>query len=231
MPCERRERAKDIINNKKIQKILDIFYPQMCGICEKENKNSLCYECRKKLQEEFKFTKNYSKKQNFSEQYYLFQYKNLIRNLILEMKFQKKSYIYKTMEYFLQNNKKYLEKLKKYDIIIVVPLSRKRKLQRGYNQSLLIAKIISNILQIKIENNILYKVKNIVPQSTLNQNERKDNIKGAFEVKNTEKIINRKILLIDDIYTTGSTLNECSKQLIKKGIKRKNIGVLTFAKD
>ena len=203
----------------------------MCGICEKENKNSLCYECRKKLQKEFQFTKIYSKKKNFSEQYYLFQYKNLIRNLILEMKFQKKPYIYKTIEYFLQNNKKKLEKLKKYDIIIVVPLSWKRKLKRGYNQSLLIARIISNILQIKIENKILYKTKNIVPQSTLNKKERKENIKGAFKIKHIEIIENKKILIIDDIYTTGNTLNECSKMLVENGIKKENIGVLTLAKD
>ena len=203
----------------------------MCGICEKESKNSLCYECRKKLQKEFKFTKVYSKYQNFSEQYYLFQYKNLIRNLILQMKFQKKIYLYKTIEYFFRNNQKNFEKLKKYDIIIVVPLSWKRKLQRGYNQSLLIAKIISNILQIKIESEILYKTKNIVPQSTLNKKERKENIKGAFKVKNIEKIRNKKILIIDDIYTTGSTLNECSRNLMRNGIKKENIGVLTLAKD
>ena len=91
------------------------------------------------------------------------------------MKFQKKPYFYKTIEYFLQNNKKYLEKLKKYDIIIVVPLSWKRRLQRGYNQSQLIAEIISSILQIKIESRILYKTKIIVPQSTLNKKERKEN--------------------------------------------------------
>ena len=222
---------KDIINNKKIQKILDIFYPQMCGICEKESRNSLCFECRKKIQIEFKFTTIYSKKQNFSEQYYLFQYKNLIRNLILQIKFQRKPYIYKTIEYFLKNNKKKLEKLKKYDIIIVVPLSWKRMLKRGYNQSLLIAKIISNILQVKIESKILYKTKNIVPQSTLNKKERKENIKGAFKVKNIEKIRNKKILIIDDIYTTGSTLNECSRNLMRNGIIKENIGVLTLAKD
>ena len=222
---------KDIINNKKIQKILDVFYPQICGICEKENKNSLCYECRKKIQKEFKFSKIYSKTQNFSEQYYLFHYKNLIRNIIIEMKFQKKPYMYKTIEYFLQNNKKYLEKLKKYDIIIMVPLSWKRRLQRGYNQSQLIAKIISNILQRKIESKILYKTKNIVPQSTLNKKERKENIKGAFKIKHTEKIKNKKILIIDDIYTTGSTLNECARLLIRNGIKKEDIGVLTLAKD
>ena len=203
----------------------------MCGICEKESRNSLCFKCRKKIQREFKFTTIYSKKQNFSEQYYLFQYKNLIRNLILEMKFQKKSYIYKTIEYFLRKNEKHLEKLKKYDIIIVVPLSWKRKLKRGYNQSLLISKIISNILQIKIENKVLYKNKNIVPQSTLSKREREKNIKRAFKIKDIEKVKNKKILIIDDIYTTGSTLNECAKLLLKSGIKKENIGVLTLAKD
>ena len=203
----------------------------MCGICEKESRNSLCFKCRKKIQREFKFTTIYSKKQNFSEQYYLFQYKNLIRNLILQIKFQRKPYIYKTIEYFLQNNKKYLEKLKKYDIIIVVPLSWKRRLQRGYNQSQLVAETISNILQIKVESKILYKTKNIVPQSTLNKKERKENIKGAFKIRNIEKIKNKKILIIDDIYTTGNTLNECSKMLIENGIQKENIGVLTLAKD
>ena len=120
--------------------------------------------------------------------------------MILEMKFQKKPYIYKTIEYFLQNNKKYLEKLKKYDIIIVVPLSWKRRLQRGYNQSQLIAEIISSILQIKIESRILYKTKNIVPQSTLNKKERKENIKGAFKIKNIENI--NKILFNNNVSAT-----------------------------
>ena len=68
-----------------------------------------------------------------------------------------------------------------YDIIIVVPLSWKRRLQRGYNQSQLIAEIISSILQIKIESRILYKTKNIVPQSTLNKKERKEKQKSEKE--------------------------------------------------
>lgn len=61
----------------------------MCGICENESRNSLCYKCKKKIQKEFKFTKIHSKNKKFLEQYYLFQYKDLIRNMILEMKFQK----------------------------------------------------------------------------------------------------------------------------------------------
>ena len=210
----------------------------MCGICKNESRNSLCYKCKKKIQKElYKKIIIYILPIIFVSCIIFFK---LIpfgyniehpRNMILKMKFQKKPYIYKTIEYFLQNNKKYLEKLKKYDIIIVVPLSWKRRLQRGYNQSQLIAEIISSILQIKIESRILYKTKNIVPQSTLNKKERKENIKGAFKIKNIEKIMNNKILIIDDIYTTGSTLNECSNLLRKNGIKKENIGVLTLAKD
>ena len=203
----------------------------MCGICGKPHKNSLCYNCRKQLQKEFKFNQNYFKNKFFTEQYYFFKYQNIVRSLILEMKFNKKPYIYKTFRYFFEKNEKNLEKLKKYDIMIIVPLSSKRKRLRGYNQSQLIAEIISNILQIKIQNKILFKTKNILPQSTLNKEQRKNNIKGAFKAKNIEKIKNKKILLIDDIYTTGSTLNECSRTLVKNGIKKENIGVLTLAKD
>ena len=124
-----------------------------------------------------------------------------------------------------------MENLKKYDIIIVVPLSRKRIHIRGFNQSQLIAQCISNILQIKIQKDILYKTKNIPPQSTLNKEQRMQNIKGVYKVKNIEYLKNKNILLIDDIYTTGSTLNECSKILVNKGIQKQKIGVLTFAKD
>ena len=127
--------------------------------------------------------------------------------------------------------KKSFEKLKKYDIIIIVPISNKRKLERGYNQSELIAKEISKIIEVPIEKKVLYKIKNTVPQSTLNKKQREENAKGVYKAKNINRIYNKKILLIDDIYTTGNTVNECANILIQKGIKRKNIGVLTIAKD
>ncbi len=72
----------------------------MCGICKNESRNSLCYKCKKKIQKEFKFTKIHTKDKNFLEQYYLFQYKDLIRNMILEMKFQKKHISTKQLNIF-----------------------------------------------------------------------------------------------------------------------------------
>ena len=216
------------------EKILDLIYPQVCGICGKLDLKSLCPKCKIKLEKEFQFnTDYYGDDLNicFLEHNYFFKYGNLIRGQILALKFQEKPYVYKTMAYFLKNVKKSFEKLEKYDIIIVVPVSKQRKLERGYNQSELIAKEISKIIKVPIANKVLYKTKHTVPQSTLNKKQREENAKGVYQVVNISKIYNKKILLIDDIFTTGNTVNECAKILIQKGIRRENIGVLTIAKD
>lgn len=217
-----------------IQRILDLIYPQVCGICGKLDSKSLCNRCKIKLGKEFRFqTDSYEKDidKNFIEHNYFFKYENTIRNQILSLKFKEKPYIYKTISYFLKNNRKSFEKLEKYDIIIIVPISNRRKLERGYNQSYIIAKEISKFMNIPIELNVLIKTKNIVPQSSLNKKQREENVKGVYSVKNITKIYNKKILVIDDIYTTGNTVNECAKVLVENGIKKTNIGVLTIAKD
>lgn len=216
------------------EKILNLIYPQVCGICGKLNSKSLCNKCKTKLQKEYQFqTDNYEEdaSKSFIEHNYFFKYENLIRSQILALKFQEKPYIYKTIGYFLKNMEKSFEILKKYDIMIIVPISKRRQLDRGYNQSELVAKEISKIIKVPIQPKILYKVKNTVPQSTLNKKQREENAKGAYEAKNSSKLSNKKILIIDDIYTTGNTVNECANMLIKNGIKKTNIGVLTIAKD
>ena len=215
-------------------KILDLIYPQVCGICGKTNEKSLCNKCKIKLEKDFKFqTDNYETdtSKNFIEHNYFFKYENLIRSQILALKFQEKPYIYKTIGYFLKNMQKSLENLKKYDIIIIVPISKQRKRGRGYNQSELIAKEISKIIKVPIAKKILYKTKNTVPQSSLNKKQREENAKGVYKAHDITKLYNQKILLLDDIYTTGNTVNECANMLLQKGIERTNIGVLTIAKD
>ena len=203
-------------------------------MCGRITTNSLCNKCNCKLKEEFSFKINdYSNdlSRNFIEHCYFFKYENLIREQIIALKFQEKPYIYKTISYFLKNNKKSFEYLKKYDIIIVVPISKERKKERGYNQSVLMIKELSNIIDAKLVTNILYKIRNTVPQSSLNKKQREENAKGVYKTKNCNKIKNKKILLVDDIYTTGSTINECARVLVQNGIHREQIGVLTIAKD
>ena len=131
----------------------------------------------------------------------------------------------------MKNKQNYCEYLRKYDIITTVPISKKRQKKRGYNQTELIAKELCKILSKRLNKNIIYKIKDNTPQSMLNKKQREENIKGVYIVKNIKSILNKKILIIDDIYTTGNTVNECARVLVNKGIKKEDIGVLTIAID
>lgn len=231
----------------KIQeKIINLIYPQVCGICGKINYNAVCPKCNVHLKKQGKMdilTKeelkenSLEKEKFFEELIYIFKYEGQIRELILDYKFNEKSYMYKTFVNFLLKNKKIFEKIKKYDKIIPVPISKKRYKERGYNQSLLIAKEISmqisyetnNNIKLELVNNCLIKTKNIIEQSKLNKEDRQHNIQGVYTLKNGSILTNKSILLIDDIYTTGSTVNECSRVL--QQAKPNKIGVLVLAKD
>ena len=231
----------------KIQeKIINLIYPQVCGICGKINNKTICSKCNIQLKKQEKMgilTKekleenSLEMEKHFEELMYIFKYEGQIRELILDYKFNEKSYMYKTFVNFLLKNKKIFENIKKYDKIIPVPISKKRYKERGYNQSLLIAKEISmqisyetnNNIKLELVNNCLIKTKNIVEQSKLNKEDRQHNIQGVYTLKNGSILTNKSILLIDDIYTTGSTVNECSRVL--QQAKPNKIGVLVLAKD
>lgn len=215
-----------------LESILNFIYPPVCGICGKIDEKFLCKKCENRLKANTVFKiDNYNDDilKFYNEHMYIFIYDGIIRKTIINYKFNEKSYIYKTLSNYILKNKKFIEKIQSYDIIIPVPISKERYKQRGYNQSELIVEEIGRKVQTKIERKVLYKIKNIVPQSTLNKEEREQNIKGAYKIKNIENIINKKILLFDDIYTTGSTVNECCKILTEKGVKE--LGILTLAKD
>ena len=156
-------------------------------------------------------------------------YEGIIRKKIIEYKFNEKSYMYKTFSNYILTNKEFCKKIENYDIIIPVPISKVRLKTRGYNQSYLIAKELSENLNIKLINNCLYKTQNIIEQSKLNKEDRIKNIQDVYSLKNGKKLENKKILIFDDIFTTGSTVNECSKILYQA--RPKKIGILTIAKD
>lgn len=164
---------------------------------------------------------------NYDELISFFNYNGIIRNNILNYKFKEKPFLAKTFVKFLSKQEKAFEIIKSYDKIIPVPISKKRFKERGYNQSKLIAKEISNYIKIDVVENCLYKTKNIIEQSKLNKEERIKNVQGVYELKNMQILESKKILLIDDIYTTGSTVNECCKTLSEA--KPSKIGVLVLA--
>jgi ComF family protein len=84
---------------------------------------------------------------------------------------------------------------------------------------MLLAKQFSEKLKLDVDDKILIRVKDTPTQTNLTKQQRENNMKNAFKVVNKVKILNKTILLIDDVYTTGSTLNECAKTLLKSGAK------------
>lgn len=113
-----------------------------------------------------------------------------------------------------------------FDTVVPVPLSHRGLRDRGFNQSLLLAKAISSKAKVPLISDRLRKIRETPPQIGLNSKERTANLKGAFRVNG--KFAGMRILLIDDVMTTGATANECSKQLLKAGAS--DVTVLTLAR-
>lgn len=215
-----------------LEKIIKIIFPPTCGFCEKYSENYICKKCElqiEKYKKEIIETYIKDKKKHFDYHINFFKYEGRIRNLIINYKFNEKSYLYKTFSEIILKNKKICGILKKYDIIIPVPISNNKRIERSYNQTELIAKKVAKDLNIACSDRVLIKKNNIKTQSSLTKAQRQKNVLGAFYIKNSKFIDNKNVILLDDVYTTGSTVNECSKVLKASGAKK--IIVLTIAKD
>lgn len=104
------------------------------------------------------------------------------------------------------------------DVIVPVPLTRKRRCQRGYNQSEMIAEGISEITGIPIEKKSLKRSRFSESQTHLRGEQRLANVAGAFSVDDASKLDNKHILLVDDIFTTGATLSACVREISSKAV-------------
>ena len=180
-----------------INHIINLIFPNVCGICDKICKEDLCKKCEIKLRCIVKNKIDKYIDKSFEKHIYLFKYEGIIKELLINLKFNEKPYIYKWFVNFLIKNKKICRFLKSYDIIIPVPIHNKRKIVRGYNQSALIAKGLAKINNIIYLDDVLFKRINNKPQSTKNKEERQKNVIGVYYTKNEYKILNLlKVLLL-----------------------------------
>lgn len=114
------------------------------------------------------------------------------------------------------------------DLIVPVPLHTSRLRQRGFNQSLLLAREFFRERKEKIKPRLLERHRPKPPQTSLNGRQRRLNVRGAFRVTNPSQVRDRTLVLVDDIYTTGATLNECARVLKRAGARR--VTALTLAR-
>jgi ComF family protein len=103
------------------------------------------------------------------------------------------------------------------DIVIPVPAHPFKRHKRGFNQAESLSSILSSYLSCSLRPRVLIKTRNTPPQMRLTKSERINNVKGAFKVIDKFQVIGKRILLVDDIVTTGATLDECARELLRAG--------------
>ncbi|MBS9776279.1 MAG: ComF family protein [Fusobacterium sp.] len=191
-----------------------IFFDNSCSICKKEidREGYLCKKCLKKLKEEayLKNIKNY---------FYLFFYDDKIREVISDFKLRNRKELGKDIAYIIKKPLFELLENEKIDIIIPVPISLKREKERGFNQ----VEYLLEILDIKYQ-----KIKRIKDTKHMygikNYDEREKNVNNVFE--SSLNLKNKKILLVDDIVTSGATTRNIEKELLRNN---ENIEIKIFS--
>ncbi len=230
--------------------LIDIIFPPRCAHCGKivESAHTLCAKCFDKV--DF-ITSPYCKicgmpfKTESLTPHHLIcptciqkkpparfarsavSYNDFVRSLLLLFKFCDRTDLRQIFAKWLYYAASDILK-EGVDLIIPVPLSYFRLLKRRYNQSALLAGELSKKTGIKADVTNLIKVKHTKPQATLKGKARLNNIRNAYRLKFPEKIKGKRILLVDDVMTTGSTLKECTKTLLKAGAK--SVDTLTVAR-
>lgn len=214
---------------------LNIFFPKRCVDCGKPAPSFVCMDCAPKIEKiktsvcpacgkisQFgKFCQNCRAKEkpHFSGLIVAARYEQgPIREMIHHLKYSAITDLAEPLSELVCER---LERdMPKGGLVVVpVPLHKKRELSRGFNQSELIARFVSNRLNIP-GGLALKRVKNTDSQVSLSGDLRRINMVGAFQCVDIELILNKTVLLIDDVTTTGSTLNECAKILRKNGAKQ-----------
>ena len=225
----------------KITKLLKLFWPEVCPFCGKVSAQGICGECRKKTDRlkvrEPKCMKCGKPVKDAEQEYCrdcldarheydrgaaLWVHKPPVNTSVYQFKFHNRrsfgSFYAKEMA------AEYGEALAGWgiDIIIPVPLYPGKYKKRGYNQAAVLARELGKVLDIPVEERLLKRIREIAPQKNLTPRKRRQNLNGAFSVEKRRRVFlkSRSVLLTDDIYTTGSTVDEAAKTLKKAGAEK-----------
>lgn len=213
--------------------LCDAIYPDnlRCIVCEKEipagskycmceecfktfpfNNGRICVRCGAPINNEALYClecQNYTRGFDFARS--SLNYTGDAKRLVLGLKFKNNRWIAKYFAQMLYDT--YMENALDAEIVIPVPISYKREKQRGFNQSYLLAKPLAEKLGLPLHKDIIIKTKDNKQQAKLGLSERRKNVVGAYEIARREFVKGKKVLLVDDILTTGSTMSEVARRL------------------
>jgi len=193
--------------------LIDLFLHLNCPFCGKvvQESGSLCKNCKSKHYLDRTICATSYQNPIVKKSIHYFKYSPYLKDLAFPLSSLIISHL------FLTNNNK---NFKEY-IFLPVPLSSQKQRKRGYNQSEILGKILAQKLEAFFVPDIIIKTKNTPSQITLTREERIKNVQGIFSLNPSwkKKILNKKFVIVDDVFTTGATLDEIAKLLKQNGAK------------
>ena len=214
-----------------IQAFLDFIYPPVCLVCGNrfEQGKWLCPDCWEEIQGSAKpglyfpeMDFHFLHEKGFFESVYVFwDFDALLETCIHKIKYEGMKHLGSA---FGERIGLFLSTLGfafgEWDALVPIPLHRVRERERGYNQSEWIAKGISRIGEIPVCTDWIFRKRATQSQTGLSRKERLENVRNAFALKKSASVKGKSILLVDDVVTTGATMNACAKVLKEKGAER-----------
>jgi len=147
-----------------------------------------------------------------------FEYNEVAREIIRDMKFGKKAYKMSDFaEIVLDFAQLLTSDYANFDRVIPVPLHPNRERERGFNQSLLFARLIADRLNLPLDDDICIRIIDNMPQSMVDSQNRRDNVRGIFKLNENAKVAGKNFLLIDDVFTSGETLSSLARTFKEGG--------------
>ena len=200
--------------------ILDLLFPSFCVNCRKEGR-FLCVACEEKIIIK-RVPTHLPNAPKISAIYAAAEYHDkTISELVIRLKFRGVSGISDVLAGLLISHLE-LARFARKDgqIIVPVPLHKKRLRKRTYNQAELVAKKVTRHFNLPMRADVLKRIKNTDPQTEISDRQaRRENVKNAFACAKPEAVKGKTIILVDDVATTGATLNECARALRQSGAR------------
>lgn len=204
--------------------LVNVVYPPKCIFCQQLLSHDItchiCSTCYAKLPfagEALLTTSQDGDKSNCDGAISVFQYTGMVKDSLIRFKFYSKPSYYKTYARLIAYRLTKMIDIMQYSMVMSVPLHKQRELSRGYNQAFLISRALGRELKLPERSHLMKRLRYTDTQSLLDKQKRHQNVKGAFIAAAPENIKGQSILLVDDILTTGSTIEECSRILKQAG--------------
>jgi ComF family protein len=204
--------------------LLNFFFPLQCVICGRllpaDDRYRVCGDCWSRI---IYLNRPIDIRLSLEGIWSVGVYDGVLKELIHQFKYKEKKYLANPLGKLLVDFVgKYLRE-ERFDYIVPIPLNKTRQKKRGYNQAELLARVLGEAVDKPILTHLVKRRKKTKPQFGLNRDERFENLSGAFEISESGKedvaaIAGKTILLLDDLATTGATLDECAKALKKAGV-------------